>query len=100
MTRVNRYSQTTRDANEPALLKIAAQLGARWIQGPPFDGWMLWRGMWVPTEIKDPEREGEKYEYTPAQQRFRRFCIEHNAPHFIWRTDDDVIASLSGRRSA
>jgi hypothetical protein len=54
----------------------------------------------MPVEIKMPEREGLKHEYTPAQQRFLRFCEDRRAAHWIWRTEDDVIASLSGRRSA
>jgi hypothetical protein len=100
VTRVNRYSQTTRDANEDPLLKLAAQLGAHWIQGPPLDGWIFCRGVWMPVEIKMPEREGLKGEYTPAQLRFLRFCSDRAAPHFVWRTEEDVIASLSARRSA
>jgi hypothetical protein len=97
---VNRYSQTTRDANEEVLLKVAEQLGAHWVQGPPLDGWVIWRGMWIPCEIKVPEREGHADEYTPAQLRFLRFCELHRGPHFIWRTPEDVIRSLSGQRSA
>jgi hypothetical protein len=100
MTRVNRYSQTTRDANEEALLAVAARLGAHWLQGPPLDGWVIWRGIWTPAEIKVPEREGLKGEYTPAQLRFLRFCDDRSAPRFVWRTEADVIASLNGRRSA
>lgn len=97
--RVNRYSQTHRDGNEEVLLKVAEQMGAQWYEGPPLDGWVLWRGMWIPTEIKMPEREGQKDEYTPAQQRFLRFCEQRRGPHFIWRTPDDVILSLGGRAS-
>lgn len=100
MTRVNRYSQTTRDTNEQALLELAMRLGAHWIQGPPLDGWVSWRGIWMPVEIKVPEREGLRHEYTPSQQRFIRFCAEKRAPYWVWRTADDVIGSLSARRSA
>lgn len=100
MTRVNRYSQTARDANEEPLLQLATQLGAHWVQGPPLDGWVFCRGIWMPVEIKIPEREGLSSEYTPAQRRFLRFCQEKRAPFWIWRTEDDVIASLGGRRGA
>jgi hypothetical protein len=99
-TRVHRYSQTTRDANEESLLQVAQAMGGRWHEGPPLDGWILWRGLWLPVEIKMPEREGHKDEYTPAQRRFLRFCENHRGPHLIWRTVDDVIQSLNGRRSA
>lgn len=94
--RVNRFSQTTRDANEPALVTLAKKLGMGWWQGPPLDGWAIHRGVWMPVEIKLPEREGLSNEYTPAQRRFRTWCETYNGPHLIWRTDDDVIAAAGG----
>lgn len=98
--RVNRFSQTTRDRNEEELLKVAEAMGAHWHQGPPLDGWIIWRGLWTPVEIKMPEREGHKDEYTAAQQRFLRFCETYHGPRLIWRTVEDVIKSLDGRRTA
>lgn len=98
--RVNRYSQTTRDANEPELVKLAQRLGCTWWQAPPLDGWTLFRGVWVPLEIKTGAREGWQDEYTPAQKRFLTFCQMHRAPVFTWRTDTDVLAALNSRITA
>jgi hypothetical protein len=98
--RVSRYSQNTRDANETAIVKTLERLGGHWYQAPPLDGWVLWRGLWKPAEIKMPEREGLKYEYTASQQRFLRFAAARGGEVLVLRTDDDVIAALAGRRSA
>lgn len=95
---MRRYNK--RDANEPELLKIAAQLGARWYESPPLDGWVFWRGQWRPVEIKLPEREGQKYEYTPKQKRFFAFCLAVGTKPLTWRTEQDVLDDLAGRRTA
>jgi hypothetical protein len=89
-----------RDANEPQLVETALKFGARWRIGPPLDGWILWRGQWLPVEIKLPEREGTANEYTPLQKRFFAFCREFGGKWLTWRTDDDVIRDLGGRRAA
>ena len=97
----SRYAEVTRDANEDELVKVAKQLGAQWWQAPPFDGWVLHRGVWLgPTEIKMPEREGLAHEYTPQQKRFIAWAKANNAPHLTWRTAADVIERLGGRVSA
>lgn len=101
MSRRSRYAETHRDSNEPALVKIARQLGAGWYQSHPLDGWVLHRGVWLgPSEIKMPEREGLAHEYTPAQKRFLTWAIANRAPHFTWRTEEDVYKTLGARRSA
>lgn len=98
--RVNRFSQTTRDANEPELLRLWRRLGGEWVQAPPLDGWAIHRGIWTPTEIKIPEREGLAHEYTPAQRRFLTLALAARAPVFIWRTADDVLKSAGARATA
>lgn len=100
MRRVNRYSQTTRDANEPELVKLAKQLCAQWWEGPPMDGWRLFRGVWVPVEIKTGERHGWADEYTANQKRFLAFCAQHHAPVETWRYEEDVLKSLGAKRTA
>ena len=95
----HRYA-ARRDAVEPELVKIARGLGVQWLALPPLDGWVLFRGRWVPVEIKATEREGLEHEYTPAQQRFLRFCREHNAPVWTWRTMVDVMRDLGARITA
>lgn len=95
-----RTRHDNRDANEPALVALAQRLGAQWRNGPPLDGWILWRGLWLPVEIKLPEREGLKHEYTPLQKRFFTFCRDYGGKYFTWRCEDDIIRDLGGRRAA
>lgn len=92
-----------RDANEGELVIAAEQLGAFWVQGPPLDGWCLWRERWTPVEIKRPDGpQGGRYDrhYTPAQVLFLACCKERNAPVWTWRTLDCVLKSLNGRIAA
>lgn len=99
--RRSRYAESHRDANEPALVKIAEQLGAKWYRAHPLDGWVFYRGVWLgPAEIKLPEREGLVHEYTPAQKRFLSWAQSVHAPTLLWRTDEDVLKTLNARRSA
>lgn len=97
---MKRYNRNRRDANEQPLVKTAQQLGAQWWEDGPLDGWVLFRGVWTPCEIKIPEREGEADEYTPAQLRFFRWCSEHRAKWFTWRTDEDVLRDLGAKVAA
>lgn len=86
-----------RDANENDLVKFAEQLGAGWEQNGPLDGWAFWRGVWTPTEIKNPDG---KNRYTDSQVLFLARCKERNAPVWTWRTIDDVLKSLGARQTA
>ena len=89
-----------RDLNESELVTVAKQLGAVWIPVGPLDGWILFRGTWLPVEIKQPDREGTEREYTSLQLRFFTFCRTHRGKWLIWRTQDDVIRSFGGRVAA
>ena len=86
-----------RDGNESHLISLALGMGAYWVQAPPLDGWIFFRGKWTPVEIKNPEG---KDELTKAQIRFRIQCNEHQAPHFLWRTLDDVCRDLGAKVTA
>jgi len=86
-----------RDANEPALVKFARQIGAHLELAPPLDWWCFWRGQWTPVEIKNPDGLNR---YTDEQILFLARCKERNAPVWTWRTEDDVLNSLGGRRAA
>lgn len=99
---MKRYDRNRRDANELALITHAKALGAEWQEEGPLDGWVwISRHMsWMPVEIKMPEREGQKHEYTPAQLRFFRWCSERRAKWFTWRTVADVERDLGARRVA
>ena len=97
----SRYATISRDANEPELVQFAKQLGGHWLQAPPLDGWLFYQGAWRgPIEIKLPEREGLKYEYTAAQKRFFSWAELRRATWIVWRTQDDVLKTLNARRSA
>jgi hypothetical protein len=94
------YRHNHRDANESELLAVAARLGAHWLEAPPLDGWIWFRGQWLPVEIKAPGREGLAHEYTPLQRRFLSWCRERRARLLVWRSADDVIRDLGGRAAA
>jgi hypothetical protein len=94
-----RYDRNHRDANEQALLDVAHRLGGAWHEIGPLDGW-IWvnrLARWMPVEIKIPEREGLRGEYTPAQRRFFTWCRACGAPWWVWRTEADVIRDMGGR---
>jgi hypothetical protein len=97
---VKRFNRNRRDANEHELVTHARALGAQWLEEGPLDGWIYFRGVFTPTEIKTPECEGSSDEYTPAQLRFFRWCSEYRAKWFAWRTLDDVERDLGARRAA
>lgn len=91
-----RHNRNHRDANERALIELAASLGAHWVEEGPLDGW-AWiprMGKWMPVEIKAPEKEGLRHEFTPLQRRFFSRCELLNAPHWTWRTSADVLRDL------
>jgi hypothetical protein len=48
----------------------------------------------MPVEIKRPERERHADQYTPMQQQFLAWCERNHAPHWVWRTEADVIRDL------
>src|SRR5262249_42615194 len=89
-----------RDSNEHALVQLCRRLGAQWVEVGPLDGWLLWRGVWLPVEIKHPKREGLTHEYTPYQHRFFAFCRESGGRWLVWRTDADVLRDLGARVAA
>lgn len=90
-----------RDENEPALVQTARALGVQMEQFGPLDWWAYWpRQGWVPVEIKRPEREGRKGEYTPAQILFFSRCKQRGSRYLTWRTEKDVLDFVGARRSA
>ncbi len=92
-----------RDTNENQLVSLAEQLGGMWEQTGPLDGWLLWRGVWTPVEIKRPDgpKGGRNHRhYTPAQVLFLGRCKERNAPVWTWRCERDVMACLGARVAA
>lgn len=92
----NRFAKK-RDANENALVAIAEQFGALWVQSPPLDGWLFFRLIWTPVEIKNPDG---KNKYTDSQVQFLATCKLRGAEVFTWRTERDVFESLGATVSA
>lgn len=84
----------SRDANDGEIVALIEQLGGHFVRSPPLEGW-IWVprfGKWIgPAEIKVPEVEGFKHEYTPQQLRFIRWCQDRGAPYHTLRTRDDVF---------
>jgi hypothetical protein len=94
-----RHNRNTRDANEPELVDVFRRLGGVWFEGPPLDGWaFVYRmGLWMPVEIKRPEREGQKHEFTPAQKEFFAKAAGARAQWWTWRTADDVMHCMGAK---
>jgi hypothetical protein len=90
-----------RDANEPELIRFARELGAWLIPlDEPVDWLLAWQGQWQLVEIKQPHREGHVHEFSDAQRDFQRECGERRMRIHVWRTDQDVLATLGARRAA
>jgi hypothetical protein len=88
-----------RDDNEQSLLQVVRRVGGYWVKAPPLDGW-VWSPRiqeWTPAEIKRPDKEGHKDEFTPAQKKLLEEFSDRRIRHFIWRTPSDVIRDLGGR---
>ena len=82
------------------LAREAIKYGALWVEGGPLDGWVSWRGIWMPVRIATPERVTPRSDFTPGQQHFTDACRKCSAPFLTWRTKADVISSLGARRPA
>jgi hypothetical protein len=87
-----------RDANEADLISLARMLGAHCVKSPPLDYWVCHRNAWHVVEIKRPEREGRKTEYTDAQARFFTQCRMYGSPWNVWRTQEDVLEFIRGKQ--
>ena len=79
-----------RDANEPALIQLAREIGAVCINiQEPVDWLIGWRGRWYPCEVKTL-----KGDYTDQQVLFMGAAKERELQVWAWRTADDVMRSL------
>lgn len=89
-----------RDANEKPLVKFARDLGVVWLGSGPFDGWAWFRGLWRLVEVKNPDCEGHKDEYTEGQILLMAKLRERGISWSVWRTETDVLRDIGGRRAA
>lgn len=83
-----------RDDNDSELVQLARRLGADWYSDGPMDGWLHWRGRWVPVEIKRSDKEGWASEFTEKQLKVMAAMRVSRAPFVVWRTADDVLRTL------
>jgi hypothetical protein len=84
------------DGNHHELVEEWERLGGVFLKQPPFDGWIWhpnWSAYW-PVEIKRPEREGRKNEYTRAQQKVIAELKAIGAPWLVWREKADCARAL------
>jgi hypothetical protein len=97
MTRALRHR---RDNNHHELVTRALEIGAFWLPDGPCDGWLWWRGSWNLVEIKNPDCEGHKGEYTSSQILLIAKLKERGIPWWVWRTESDVYRDLGAKRVA
>jgi hypothetical protein len=97
---MTRHLRHRRDNNHGELIRIAEQLGACYLPDGPCDGWLHWRGSWNLLEIKNPNCEGHKDEYTPEQIRLFARLKERGIRWWVWRVEGDVYRDLGARRVA
>ncbi len=90
-----------RDNNDSELAMLAAGLGV-WLTRTdwPTDYLCFFRGLWDLIEIKRPDKEGWKSEFTPAQISFRAEAARRGARLVVWRTREDVLAFVGAREAA
>jgi hypothetical protein len=89
-----------RDDNEAAILSVVEPLGGLWLPAGPLDGWLWDRRAWHLCEVKRPDKEGWQHEFTDDQKRLIVRLNERHVPFRVLRTEADVLAVLSARRSA
>lgn len=95
-----RYAKR-RDLNESPLIALARQLGAWLIKTDWPTDWLMWfRDRWDLVEVKRPDKEGWKDEYTRAQKEFRAEATRRGARLITWRVEGDVLATLGAARAA
>jgi hypothetical protein len=90
-----------RDNNDPELRTFAERMGWRlWQLKEPCDYIGLRRGVWFAIEIKNPDCEGHKDEFTYDEKKFIAEVSAVGGRILLWRTKDDVIRDSQARISA
>lgn len=99
-----KFSQRHRpDNNQKALVKLFVSVGGEWVSraNKPFDGWGWHRGFggtnYLPIEIKNPDKEGHKDEYTQPQLKQMAKMRILGMKWLVWRTEQDVLNSVNVR---
>lgn len=89
-----------RDSNEAAILTCVAPLNGLWIPSGPLDGWLWNRRCWNLCEIKRPDKQGWKNEFTDAQKNLVILLNERGVPFNTLRTETDVLRLMGATRTA
>ena len=89
-----------RDNNESTILSSVDALHGLWIPGGPLDGWLWDRRAWHLCEVKRPDKEGHKHEFTDDQLKLIIRLKERSIPFHVLRTDADVLALMGARQTA
>lgn len=89
-----------RDSNESTILSVVEPLGGFWLPAGPFDGWLWDRSKWNLCEVKRPDKQGWKDEFTSDQKILITKLNTRSLPWHVLRTEDDVLKLLNGRKSA
>jgi hypothetical protein len=86
---------------EPGLLSLARPLGWEfWKLNEPCDWLGLFRGQWYTIEVKNPECEGHRDEFTVKQILFHKEVKQRGGRVLIWRRHEDILADSGARLSA
>lgn len=97
---MRRYA-ARRDDNDSTLAAGARALGWWLIKtDEPGDYLGGYRGQWYVVEIKNPDKEGHKDEFTDDQRQFHAEAFRRGLPVLVWRTADDVYRDSQARRCA
>jgi hypothetical protein len=81
-----------RDLNEPELIAAAKTLGwMLWKMHEPADWLALRQGRFYVVEIKNPDCEGHRDEFTGQQLIFHRDVKNAGGEVLVWRRVDDIL---------
>lgn len=84
------------DANQPGIVRDVRRAGIVWIpcSGDPnigFDGLLVFKGVCVPAEIKDPAQPPSKRKLTDAEARRKAEIEGQGATYLVVETVEDVL---------
>lgn len=89
-----------RDSNEKDILRFVEGLGGLWLPSGPLDGWLWDRNHWHLCEVKRPDKQGWKDEFTQEQKLLMVRLNARRARFHVLRTEDDVLELLNAKISA
>lgn len=89
-----------RDNNESTILTCVEPLNGFWLPTGPLDGFLWNRSTWNLCEVKRPDKEGWKDEFTKEQKKLIIKLNERRVPFHILRTEADVLKLMGARQTA